>query len=316
MLIKLRPNWYVPERLVTPRSAYPSRREIVAGLAAGVAGCGLRVDGPLVPTDTATGGYDQFFPVPQNKAYTVPERPLTDPIAATQWNNFYEFTTNKSQVHELVGGFSIEPWTVQIDGLCHNPGTYGVEDLMRTLTMEERIYRFRCVETWAMTVPWSGFPLAELIALADPMSSATHVAFVSENRPEEMPGVGVAPGYPWPYHEGLTLDEALNELSFVATGLYGEPMPRQNGAPIRLVVPWKYGYKSIKSVIRVTFVDAQPDTFWSTLVPSEYPFESNVDPEVPHPRWSQATEWLIPGGERVDTLKYNGYGEQVAHLYE
>ena len=167
-----------------------------------------------------------------------------------------------------------------------------------------------------MTVPWSGFPLAKLIEYVDPLPEATHLAFVSENRPEQMPGVEANSSYPWPYFEGLRIDEAMNQLTMMVGGMYGEPLPRQNGAPLRVIVPWKYGYKSIKSVIRITLTDSQPGTFWNTLVPEEYGFLSNVDPDVPHPRWSQATERLIPDGEVVDTLKYNGYSEEVAGLYE
>jgi sulfoxide reductase catalytic subunit YedY len=181
--------------------------------------------------------------------------------------------------------------------------------------MEERIYRHRCVEAWAMTVPWTGFPLSALLNLVEPLSAATHVAFITADRPDQMLGMSSRAPYPWPYFEGLRLDEAMNELTLVATGLYGEPLPRQTGAPIRIVTPWKYGYKSIKSVVRIELTHSQPATFWNTLNPREYSFLSNVDPAVPHPRWSQARELLILDASEVDTMLYNGYGEYVAHLY-
>ena len=280
-------------------------------------GCGQFIEG----LDSAgllnfTSPYAPWFPVPSNDAYQVPERPLTDVISATTHNNFYEFTTSKSRVWQEVGSFSIAPWQVEVNGLVRNGGIFDIEDLFSRFEMEERIYRFRCVEAWAMTVPWSGFPLSKLIAHVEPLSTATHVAFISENRPEQMPGVLDQPDYPWPYFEGLRLDEANHDLTMLVGGMYGEALPRQNGAPLRLIVPWKYGYKSIKSIIRITFTDQQPSTFWNTLVPGEYGFESNVDPAVPHPRWSQATERLLPDGEEVPTLPFNGYADEVSHLYD
>jgi sulfoxide reductase catalytic subunit YedY len=320
MLIKVPPGWALPEREVTPEAAWRSRREIIKGFGLGTAGalsggCGLGVSGNPFSSDLPPSPYDSFFPVPRNEEYQVPERPLTDAEAATTYNNFYEFTTSKSGVHLLVGDFEVEPWTVEITGLANNTGTFSVEDLLTRFELEERIYRFRCVEAWAMTVPWSGFPLARLVAFADPTSAATHVRFVSANDPAVMPGADATPTYPWPYTEGLTLAEATNELAMMVAGVYGVGLPRQNGAPLRLIVPWKYGYKNLKSIVRIEFTDYQPATFWNTLVPSEYDFTSNVDPDVPHPRWSQATERLIPDGEEVETMKYNGYGEYVAQLY-
>lgn len=320
MLIKIRPSWEIPEREVTPHQAWLDRRRFIQAAGASIlggSGCGLAVHGDLfAQLDGTTSPYAHLFPVPPNDAYEVPERPLTDPLSATQYNNFYEFTTSKSSVYQLVGGFEIEPWTVQIEGLVRNPGIFDVEDLMTRFDMEERIYRFRCVETWAMTVPWSGFPLSKLVEFADPLPEATHVAMISASRPDQMPGVASNPGYPWPYFEGLRLDEATHELAMMVGGIYGQALPRQNGAPLRLIVPWKYGYKSIKSVVRIAFVDGEPGTFWNTLVPSEYDFLSNVDPDVPHPRWSQAEEWLIPNsGDKVPTQKYNGYADLVQPLY-
>jgi sulfoxide reductase catalytic subunit YedY len=322
LIKKLRP-WDLPDHRVTPESTYWNRRDVLralglTGTATLIGGCGLSVDGdPLADISDWNSPYDAWHPVPRNEAYAVPERDLTNPIDATTFNNYYEFTPTKDQVHRLVGDFVVEPWTIEIAGLCNNPGVFDLEDWLDRFALEERIYRHRCVETWAMTVPWSGFSLAELIAYADPTSDARFVRFVSENRPDQMPGIEVLSNFPWPYHEGLTMDEATNELAFMVTGMYGIGVPRQNGAPLRLVVPWKYGYKSIKSIIRIEFVAEQPPTLWSTAVTNEYPFESHVDPAVPHPRWSQAEEWLLGDDQDVvPTMKYNGYGEYVAHLYE
>jgi sulfoxide reductase catalytic subunit YedY len=337
MLIKIPPRWMLPESAVTPRAAAEDRRALAAGLrrdgllagpsrrtllrsgaaaAAVLPGCGQFIRG--LDTAATTGfvsPYAGWFPVPTNDAYQVPERPLTDVVTATTYNNFYEFSTRKEEVWQQVSDFEIEPWTIVVDGLVRSGGTFGIEELFKRFDMEERIYRFRCVEAWAMTVPWAGFPLRKLIEAVDPLPEATHVAFISESRPEQMPGMAYLPTYPWPYFEGLRLDEAANEMTMLAAGMYGAALPRQNGAPLRLVVPWKYGYKSIKSIVRITFTDQQPGTFWNTLVPKEYSFTSNVDPGVPHPRWSQATERLIPDGEEVPTLLYNGYESEVGGLY-
>jgi len=320
MLIKVPPGWTLPESAVTPESAWRSRREILRGLgfvgaASLLPACGLGVRGSPFSGELPPSPYDAYFPVPLNERYAVTERALTDPETATTYNNFYEFTTSKDGVHLLVEDFEVEPWTVEIAGLADNTGTFDVEDLLTRFELEERIYRFRCVEAWAMTVPWSGFPLAKLIEFAAPTSDARYVRFVSANDPAVMPGVSASSSYPWPYHEGLTLAEASNEMALMAAGIYGAGLPRQNGAPLRLITPWKYGYKSIKSIVRVEFVSEQPATFWNTLVPDEYGFESNVDPDVPHPRWSQASERLIPDGEEVPTMKYNGYEEYVSNLY-
>ena len=241
---------------------------------------------------------------------------VTDEKLATTYNNFYEFTTSKTKVVDLVGDFQIDPWMVEVGGLCEHPRAVTSADLIKEYGEEERIYRFRCVEAWAMTVPWNGFPLSKIIEAAKPKSDAKFVRFVTANNPEEMPGIAKRPNYPWPYTEGLTLEEAMHDLTFVATGMYGKPMPKQNGAPIRLVVPWKYGYKSIKSIVAIEFVTQQPKTLWNTLSAREYPFESNVEPHVPHPRWSQETHRMLGSRQRVKTLLYNGYADQVAKLYK
>jgi len=235
----------------------------------------------------------------------------------TSYNNFYEFGTGKEDPSNNSGDFKPEPWSVKIDGMVDKPGDYGLDDILGGVTLEERIYRFRCVEAWSMVVPWVGFELATLLNRVGVQSGAKYVAFETVVRPEQMPGQRSAL-LDWPYREGLRLDEAMNPLTILATGLYDEPMPNQNGAPIRLVVPWKYGSKSIKSIVRITLTDTQPITTWSTLNPREYGFYSNVNPTVDHPRWSQASERRVGGGlfaKRVDTQMFNGYGDQVASLY-
>ena len=233
----------------------------------------------------------------------------------TNYNNYYEFTTDKQDVAKLAKDFKTSPWEVQVYGLVNNPKTYAVEDLLKKFTQEERIYRLRCVEAWSMVIPWMGFSLAALLKEVDPMSSAKYVRFESILDPEQMVGQK-SKFYPWPYQEGLRLDEAMNELTLMASGLYGKMLPNQNGAPLRLVTPWKYGFKSIKGIVKIELVDYQPETLWSTIAPREYGFYANVNPDVSHPRWSQASERRIGEGGRRTTLLFNGYGEQVAHLYE
>ena len=322
MQIRTPKIWDVKDCDVTPEGLYVHRRQLIKtfglGTVAMATGCGLRItdDDPLGPVDTFVNPYEAYFPVSRNESYQVPERPLSDELDATRYNNFYEFSLAKATVWKLVGDFQIQPWQVEIGGLIRNPQVVDVEDLLNRFEMEERVYRFRCVEAWAMTVPWSGFAFSKLIEWADPLPEATHVRFITANEPEQMPGMVSRPDFPWPYYEGLRLDEAYNELCFMATGLYGRALPRQNGAPMRLVVPWKYGYKSIKSIVKIEFVADQPNTFWNDLAPGEYGFESNVDPDVPHPRWSQAQERLLTTKETVPTQKYNGYGAYVADLYD
>ena len=235
----------------------------------------------------------------------------------TSYNNFYEFGTAKSDPVKYADRMTVRPWSVRIDGLVDRPGDYSFDRIMEQMTIEERLYRFRCVEAWSMVVPWNGFELADLLALAGVQSGATHVAFETYLNRDEMPGTRV-PVLDWPYVEGLRLDEALHPLTIMATGIYGKPIPNQNGAPLRLVVPWKYGFKSIKSVVRITLTDSQPPTSWNKSAPQEYGFYSNVNPEVDHPRWSQATERRIGGGlfaPRIPTPMLNGYAEEVGALY-
>ena len=297
MVIFTRRDWDVSENLVTPEALVIWRRAAVAGLAAGVA----------LPGRARAQG------APMNAQFASAGRPLTPEQDATTYNNFYEFGTDKS-IYRAAQRMPIRPWSVKIDGLVAKPMTIGLEDLLKQVKLEERIYRHRCVEAWAMTVPWSGFAMRDLIRLAAPTSAAKFVEMETLVDPRSMPGTRLSI-IDWPYREGLRLDEANNELAFLATGMYGKDMPKQDGAPIRLVVPWKYGFKSIKSIVRFTFTDKQPVNTWQQIQPGEYGFWANVNPEVPHPRWSQATERLLGSGERVPTQIYNGYGAQVAGLY-
>lgn len=243
-----------------------------------------------------------------------PERALTPEREATTYNNYYEFGSQKT-ISAAAARLRTRPWTVVLDGLVAKPQEIGFDDLLRRVSLEERVLRHRCVEAWAMTVPWTGFPMAELLRVAEPASAAKYVTFETAQQPDVMPGLRQT-WYPWPYVEGCTVEEAANELAFVAVGLYGKPLAGASGAPLRVLFPWKYGFKAGKSVVRVTFTDRRPVSFWERIQPSEYGFWANVNPAVPHPRWSQATERLLGSNERVPTRIYNGYGEFVAALYE
>jgi sulfoxide reductase catalytic subunit YedY len=310
MPIKRTRGWEIPEREVTPESVY-SRRHVLAagaGLAAGAIASAAHAQAPA--GDDPTSG---LYPAMRNMRYRV-ERELTEERIATTYNNFYEFGTSKT-IWQAAQKLPIRPWQVKIEGLVENPRTVDVDDIFKAMKIEERVYRFRCVEAWAMTVPWSGFPLAAFVEWCKPLSAAKYVQMETFNNPSVAPGQR-ATWYPWPYTEGLAIDEATNELAFIATGIYGKPIPRQHGAPLRLVAPWKYGFKSVKSLVRFVFTDKQPKTFWESLAEKEYGFWANVNPKVPHPRWSQATEELIgKGGQRVPTQIFNGYGDFVAPLY-
>ncbi|MBT3338238.1 MAG: protein-methionine-sulfoxide reductase catalytic subunit MsrP [Anaerolineae bacterium] len=298
---------------ITPKETYLSRRDflkqmgIVTAGAALLAACGAPADDmPASPVDPN---------LPTAEAAPAPPDELTDHEAVINYNNYYEFTTDKERVATLAEDFISSPWTVEVSGMVNNPKTYGVEDLLANFTQEERIYRMRCVEAWSMVIPWNGFTLASLLKEVEPTSDAKYVRFETLADPDQMPGLknGL---YPWPYQEGLRLDEAYNDLTLLATGLYGEALPGQNGAPIRLVVPWKYGFKSIKSIVKIELTDEQPATMWETIAPNEYGFYANVNPGVDHPRWSQASERRIGELKRRPTLMFNGYAEEVAHLYE
>ena len=318
MSIKRVRPWELPSLRPTPESIFINRRTLIKAFGFGAAALtlGCESQGPEA-VKSLIGGLDEemnYTPTfPLNAAYK-PERAITNYKKATTFNNFYEFSPNKDDVYEKVDKFKISPWPIEVGGLVNNPMRLDMDDIRKKLPVEERIYRFRCVEAWAMTVPWLGFSFSDLIKMVDPKPEATHVSFLTFMRPEQAP-MQKKKNLPWPYEEGLTIDEAMNELTFIATGMYGKPLEKQNGAPLRLVVPWKYGFKSAKSIVKITFTDHQPGTFWHTLAPEEYAFEANVDPTVPHPRWSQATERLIDTGDRVNTLPYNGYGKEVARLY-
>jgi sulfoxide reductase catalytic subunit YedY len=322
MNIKKKRAWELPEKAATPEGVYLDRRRILAGLGLGgaiLAAPALlrmapdRMGGVQAEAKPAPNPWADLYPTQRNAAYTL-DRPLTEEIWATTYNNFYEFGSHK-QIAQAAKTLRLQPWSVLIDGMVEKEMTLDADALIRRMPLEERLYRHRCVEAWSMAVPWSGFPLKALTDLARPLSSATYL------RMETFLDAEMAPGqrqswYPWPYVEGLTMAEATNDLAFVATGLYGKPMPRQNGAPLRLVTPWKYGFKSVKSIVRFTFTDQRPVTFWEAIQPSEYGFWANVNPEVPHPRWSQASERVLGTDDRVPTLLFNGYAEQVAELYQ
>ncbi len=309
----IRPDWHLPENAVTPEEVYRNRRSFLKTLGLG-AGTGLMANAMADAAPAATpAGNLKLYPGKRNPKYN-PNFRLTAEAFGTGFNNFYEFTTDKRAVRQLVGRFRTAPWPVSVGGLCNKPFQMDAQAMVAKFGLEERVYRFRCVEAWGMIVPWSGFTLKRLIELAEPKKEARFVKFTTAMVPAQMPGIARLPQYPWPYTEGLTLAEAMHDLTFVATGIYGKPLPKQNGAPIRLVVPWKYGYKSIKSIVKIEFTAHQPKTLWNSLSPVEYPFESNVDPTKPHPRWSQASEEMLGLGVRVRTIKYNGYKE-VAGLY-
>ena len=292
-----RRGWDLPERDATPEHLVLGRRTLMA--AAGIAGL-------ILPVAAHAQG------APRNAAFD-PGRDMTAERDATTYNNFYEFGTDKS-ISRAAQRLPVAPWTIQIDGLVDAPKTIGFDDLMKQVQLEERVYRHRCVEGWAMTVPWTGFALRDLVKISAPTSAAKYVVFTTLADQKTMPGLRISQ-FEWPYVEGVTMAEANNDLAFLATGLYGKTIPKQNGAPIRLVLPWKYGFKSAKSIVKVSFTDKKPTTFWEGIQPSEYGFWANVNPAVPHPRWSQATERLLGNDQRVPTLIYNGYGEQVAGLY-
>lgn len=315
-------GWNLSEREATPESALHSRRRWLKRLGVGgiavATGAGLwwtyrGTDDKVLSNGLVLGAGEQGYPAPRAARFQELDRPLTDEVAAARYCNFYEFSSGK-QVWRSVVPFQPLPWELEVTGLVARPRTLDLDDVLRTFPLEERLYRHRCVEAWAMAVPWTGFPLAALLRKVEPLPSARFVRFVSFQRPTEASRQD-DPSYPWPYTEGLTLAEATNELAFIATGMYGHPLLKQHGAPLRLVVPWKYGFKSAKSLVRIELTAERPATFWNTLVPREYDFWANVNPNVPHPRWSQASEKLLGSGEVRPTQPYNGYGEWVAHLY-
>ncbi len=315
MLIKNPRGWELPDSAATPESLFLNRRTLVKALAAGpmLASLPLGLEAALAadpPDPTAV-----LYPVKRNDKYKV-DRDLTTEKAAGSWNNFYEFLAQAGDITDRAAKLPVRPWEVAITGMVEKPTKIAFDDLIKQMPLEERVYRHRCVEAWSMTVPWSGFPLKALVDFAKPLGSAKYVTMVTFLDKDIAPTQRqFFAGYPWPYTDGLTMEEATNELAFIATGVYGKPIAKQHGAPLRLAAPWKYGFKSVKSIVEFRFTDQRPTTFWETLAPREYGFWANVNPQVDHPRWSQADERLLGGNLRRATLLYNGYAEFVAPLY-
>jgi methionine sulfoxide reductase catalytic subunit len=309
MLIKVRKGWELPERAVTPESYFLNRRKFM-GAAAALTAFGA----PAFAADDPSAG---LYPAKLNDAFKDAGRPVTAEQDNIIYNNYYEFGTSK-QIADEAAKFPIRPWTLVIDGEVEAPLTLAIDDLFKKMQLEERIYRHRCVEAWSMVVPWTGFTLKSLVEMAKPKAGAKFVRFETFNLPEL--AVGQQPGllgaYPWPYVEGVTMAEAMNDLGFMVTGAYGKPLPNSMGAPLRLHLPWKYGFKSIKGIVKISIVNERPIGMWEAIQASEYGFWANVNPEVSHPRWSQASEEVLGTGERVPTQLFNGYGEFVAGLYK
>jgi sulfoxide reductase catalytic subunit YedY len=298
-----------PSSEITPEAIYLNRRAFLraagmVGAGALLAACGVRETPAAAPSPAPVGGAET----------DELGEPLTEFEAVTNFNNYYEFSTNKERVAVLASDLRVRPWAVEIGGLVHKPTIFDIDDILNGFAQEERVYRLRCVEAWSMVIPWMGFELGRLLEQVEPMTSAGYVGFTTLLDPDQMPGQR-QPSYPWPYTEGLRLDEAMHSLTILATGLYGQPLLPQNGAPLRLVVPWKYGFKSIKSIVRIDVLEEPPATLWNTVLPQEYGFYANVNPEVDHPRWSQASERRIGEAARRETLPFNGYADQVATLY-
>ena len=315
MLIKRRRGWELPERQATPEGLYLDRRRLIQAMGVGLAtsAASLALPGLAMAEDKTPDPTAHFYPATRNDKFGAPQ-PITQERLAVTYNNFYEFGTDKS-IWRDAQKLPIRPWTIKVSGMVEKPFEIAFDDLLAKMPVEERVYRHRCVETWSMIVPWSGFAMKSLVEFCKPQSSAKFVVMTTLQKPAVMPEQK-DPLWPWPYVEGLAMDEATNDLAFIATGLYGKPIGKQNGAPIRLVTPWKYGFKSVKSIVSIQFTDKRPVSFWEALQSSEYGFWANVNPKVPHPRWSQATEKPLGSDERIPTQLYNGYGEFVASLYE
>ena len=307
-----RKGWEIAEREATPEALFLNRRALLSGGAALGAGAILPSMSRLAHAADEVDPSAGLYPAKHNDLYKI-AGDVTPEKANAQYNNFYEFGMSKS-IYNAAQALKVRPWTIKFDGMVEKPMEMGIDDLLKKVTLEERLYRHRCVEAWSMTVPWTGFPLKAMLDLAKPLSSAKYVRFETFMDPK------VAPEqrgfWPWPYVEGLTMAEAANDLAFMVTGAYGKPLAKSFGAPIRLHTPWKYGFKSIKSIVKVSFTDQRPKTFWEASGPSEYGFWANVNPQVPHPRWSQATEEVLGTGNRQPTQLFNGYAEYVADLYK
>ncbi|MHC4819896.1 MAG: protein-methionine-sulfoxide reductase catalytic subunit MsrP [Planctomycetota bacterium] len=308
--IHIPPAWRLPDAAATPEPVYLDRRRFIAAAAGTLLlpalGCAEERRGPF------TGVPKYPIKVPRNEKYKL-DRKLTKDTVAASFNNYYEFTTDKERVWKISHALKTAPWSIEIAGHCKRTGKVDLDAILK-LPQEERLYRFRCVETWAMTVPWIGVPMHKFLDWLEPTSKAKYVRFWTVWQPRIMPGQSFRDKFP--FYEALRMDEARNELTLLATGMFGRKLPTQNGAPVRVITPWKYGYKSPKSIVKIEFVEKKPPTFWNEAQPLEYGFYSNVNPKRPHPRWSQATEYMIPGKERRPTLMFNGYGAQVAHLYK
>jgi sulfoxide reductase catalytic subunit YedY len=302
---------------ITPEHIYLSRRKFMVGIGALAASSALLAACGTQDTGVKEGEAPSDLSSDLKTSATTDELgdTLTSFEAITNYNNYYEFSTSKEAVASLSKDFKTSPWTIEVGGLVNKPKTYDFEDLLAKFTQQERIYRLRCVEAWSMVIPWLGFPIAELLKEVEPTSKAKYVRFETLYDPEQLPGQNSA-WYTWPYVEGLRLDEAMNDLAILSTGLYGKELMPQNGAPLRLVVPWKYGFKSIKSIVKIDLVEEMPVSLWMAAAPNEYGFYANVNPQVDHPRWSQASERRIGEFGRRDTLAFNGYEEEVASLYK
>jgi len=321
----------LPKLDPTDPEVFMNRRRFVRNLGLGAAGCAVGgamtikygswafgQSGRVKAGDALKPPFarPEVFPAKRNPAFSAKELSVTPRTVAATHNNFYEFLPGEGgPVYKYVGNFVVEPWKVEVSGLCEKPMTFDLDDLFK-FEHEERVYHFRCVETWSMNVPWSGFPLKKLLEKVEPKSEAKYVRFVSANRPNQMPGIEKGDYYEWPYFEALRMDEAMNDLTLIATGIDGKPLLKQHGSPVRIVCPWKYGYKNPKSIVKIELVESKPRTFWTATSPSEYGFLSNVNPNIPHPRWSQAQEYALGNRRKRNPTKiFNGYGEFVAKLY-